>query len=515
MNLSEEGQEPESPQLVPVEYEPDPLPDDSKVALGEATAQPRWKFGWWMIPLLGVLLAFGGLSVYRLQNKNGEEVAVTERSPLTVRTVAAEEGDIQAWISSEGTVQAVRFKHLAFDVDGDITYLTDRDGRSLRAGDLVSQGELLASIDDRTLQADVIQAESAVNEARRQRGASAASVAQAEAQVASARAQVAQAEAARSQAISARELAQTELQRYQQLFNQGAISNSDLDNRSNTVRDSAAQVQSAAAQVSSAQAQVDTSQAQVASAEQQLQAVDSQIDTALARLDQSRIALEGTQLYAPFDGVVAYMNIRENEYYSQQAVSSQLGNYQELLNRVPIVVIDPSDFEVMAELPASSGDRIQSGQTALVTPNATQVASTSNSLTDRAEARGMVYSVTPAVSPGNRSIDVMASINSGFANLQHGGSVTLWVAADEKEDAVVVPLNAVVFRNQVPYVFVVNEESIVEQREVKLGVEGLDKREILDGVEPGEQLVTEGQNGLVDGAKVNVAKSDFAAMGGQ
>ena len=515
MNLNEE-KEPAPPQIAPVEDESDPLPNMNMVEVSEAP-KSRWKFSWWMVPLVGVLLAFGGLSVYRLQNKNGEEVAVTERSPLTVRTVAAEAGDILAWISSEGTVQAVRFKHLAFDVDGDITYLTDRDGRSLRAGDSVSQGELLASIDARTLQADVIQAESAVNEARRQRGAAAASVAQAEAQVASARAQVAQAEAGRTQAASARELAQTELQRYQQLFNQGAISNSDLDNRSNTVRDSAAQVQSALAQVSSAQAQVDTSQAQVASAEQQLQAVDSQIDTALARLDQARIALEGTQLYAPFDGVVAYMNIRENEYYSQQAVSSQLGNYQELLNRVPIVVIDPSDFEVMAELPASSGDRIQSGQTALVTPNATQVASTStsSSIADRAEARGMVYAVTPAVSPGNRSIDVTASINSGFSNLQHGGSVTLWVAADEKENAVVVPLNAVVFRNQVPYVFVVNEESIVEQREVKLGVEGLDKREILDGVEPGEQLVTEGQNGLVDGAEVNVTQSDFTAMGGQ
>ena len=197
-NLNEEGKEPALLPLVPIEDESDPLPDMDTAEPSNSDERSRWKFSWWMVPLVGVLLAFGGLSVYRLQNKSGEEVAVTERSPLTVRTVAAEEGDIQAWVSSEGTVQAVRFKHLAFDVDGDITYLMDRDGRSLRAGDSVSQGELLASIDDRTLQADVIQAESAVNEARRQRGAAAASVAQAEAQVASARAQVAQAEAGRA-----------------------------------------------------------------------------------------------------------------------------------------------------------------------------------------------------------------------------------------------------------------------------------------------------------------------------
>ncbi len=474
--------------------------------------KPRFGFSWWMVPVLSAALAVGGLSVYRLQNKQSEVVTVAERAPLSVRTVSATEGSIQAWVSSEGTVQAVRFKHLAFDVDGDITYLANQDGRSLRAGDLVQQGELLAKIDDRKLQADVIQAESAVNEVRRQRGAAAASVAQAEAQVAAARAQVAQAEAQRSQAISSRTLAQTESQRYRTLFEQGAISNSELDNRINTVQDAGAQMQVTSAQVSSAQAQVSTAQAQVSAAEQQLQAVESQIDTALARLEQSKIALEGTQIYAPFDGIVAYLNIRENEYYSLQSVSSQLGNYQELLNRVPIVVIDPSDFEVIAQLPSSSGDRIKSGQTTLITPNTTQIASASNALTDRAEARGEVYSVTPAVSPGNRSIDVTARIQSGFANLQHGESVTLWVAAEEKEKAVVVPLNAVVFRDQKPFVFVVNEQNIVEQREVELGVEGLNEREILAGVEVGDRLVTEGQNGLVDGAEVNVVTADFTAM---
>lgn len=479
----------------------------------EVLQKPRRKFSWWMIPVLGLVLAVGGLSVYRLQGKNSEVATVAERAPLSVKTVAAEEGDIQAWVSSEGTVQAVRFKHLAFDVDGDITYLANKDGRSLRAGDVVQQGELLAQIDDRKLQADVIQAESAVNEVRRQRGAAAASVAQAEAGVASARAQVAQAEAQRSQAVSSRTLAQTESQRYRVLFDKGAISNSELDNRVNTFQDAGAQSQAADAQVSTAQAQVSTAQAQVVAAQQQMQAVDSQIETALARLGQAKIALEGTQIYAPFDGIVAYLNIRENEYYSLQSVSSQLGNYQELLNRVPIVVIDPSDFEVTAQLPAASGDRVKSGQTTLVTQNATQLASASNNLNERAEARGDVYSVTPAVSPGNRSIDVTARIKSGFANLQHGESVTLWVAAEEKEDAVIVPLNAVAFRNQVPYVFVVNEENIVEQRKVALGVEGLNEREILEGVELGEQLVTEGQNGLVDGAEVRIVQSDLAVMG--
>lgn len=487
---------------------------------------------WWLIPALSLVLAVGGISFVRLRDKNSEEAVVTQPAPLTVRTVIAERGSIQAWISSEGTVQAVRFKHLAFDVDGDVTYVVNRDGRNLREGDLVRKGELLAKIDDRNLQADINQAEAAVNEAQRQRGAAAANiaqmksqVAQARSQVAQARSQVAQAEAQRDQARAARNLAQTELQRYQQLFDRGAISASDIDNRRNTVQDAEAQVKAAQAQVettqaqvSAAQAQVDTAQAQVVSAQEQLQATESQIATARARLEQAKVTLEGTRLYAPFDGVVAYLNIRENEYYSLQAVSSQLGNYQELLNRVPIVVIDPSQFEVMADLSATVGDRVRSGQTTLVTSNATQVSvqgSQSSDLTERAEARGDVYAVNPAVSPGNRSIQATARITSGAANLQHGESVTLWIAAAEKTDAVVVPLNAVAFRNQVPYVFVVNKKTNkVEQRQVELGIEGLNQREVLSGIDAGDLLVTEGQNGLVDGATVRVVQDDFTSSGG-
>lgn len=486
---------------------------------GDAERRSGLKKFWWMIPLLGVVLAIGGVSVYRIQSNSSEEAAITEPTPLTVRTVAAEAGSIQAWVSSEGTVQAVRFKHLAFDVDGDITYVVDKDGRNLREGDAVSQGELLAKIDDRNLQADLNQAEAAVNEAVRQRGAQAASVAQAQSQVAQARAAVDQAQAQLSQARSARDLAQTELQRYQTLYSRGALSASDLDNRRSTVTDATAQIQVAQGQVSSAQAQVATAQAQVAAAQEQLRAADSQVATARSRVNQSEVALEGTRLYAPFDGIVAYFNIRENEYYSVQAVSSQTGNYQELLNRVPIVVIDPSQFEVTADLSTSAGNRVRPGQTTLVTsgvgPGADQSNQGSN-LSDRAEARGQVYAVNPAVSPGNRSIQMVSRITSGSANLQHGESVTLWIAAAERDRTVVVPLNAVAFRDQVPFVFVVNEATnTVEQRQVELGLEGLDQREILSGVEAGEQLVTEGQNGLVDGATVRISASNFTTPAGE
>ncbi|MEL6470981.1 MAG: efflux RND transporter periplasmic adaptor subunit [Cyanobacteria bacterium J06623_4] len=482
---------------------PESVADSSKNAAHKPNLGSRLKGRWWLIPAVGIVIAIGGLTAVRIQQTRSQDIEASTPAPLTVRSAIAQSAPIQAWTSSEGIVEAVRFKYLTFDVAGDVTYLAEREGRNLREGDTVTAGELLAQIDDRSLQADVNQAQAAVNEAMRQRGAAAASVAQAESQVAQARAQVAQTQAQLNQAESAQNLAQTESQRYQQLFSQGAISASELDNRLSTLQDSAAQVQAAQAQVSAAQAQVSTAQAQVLSAQEQLRATDSQIETARARLQQAQVALEGTRLYAPFDGIVAYLNIRESENYAPQGAQNDPGE-------VPIVVVDPSQYEVIADFAAYRGERIAPGQTTLVQDgqvNSAVSAQPSDDLLSRADAQGEVYSVNPAVSPDGRSIEVTSRISSGGANLRHGENITLWVAIAEAEDAVTVPLSAVVYREQQPYVFVINEQTNqVEQRLVEIGIEGLNERQILSGVTVGEEVVTEGQNRLVDGATVQVAQ---------
>jgi len=46
------------------------------------------------------------------------------------------------------------------------------------------------------------------------------------------------------------------------------------------------------------------------------------------------------------------------------------------------------------------------------------------------------------------------------------------------------------------------------RREVKTGIENSDRVEIISGVKPGEMVVTSGQNGLPDGAKVTLAARD-------
>ncbi|WP_228056632.1 hypothetical protein [Microcoleus sp. LEGE 07076] len=125
--------------------------------------------------MLGFVVAIGGVTVTRF--RGNEPAAVTETAALSVRTAAAKQEPIRAWISSEGTVTAVKYQHMTFNTEGDVTYIANRDGRRLREGDPVTPGELLARVDDRNLVADVRQAEAAVSEAQQQQAAANADIA--------------------------------------------------------------------------------------------------------------------------------------------------------------------------------------------------------------------------------------------------------------------------------------------------------------------------------------------------
>lgn len=481
---------------------------------------------YWWIGLLGLLL-LGGIvtAIARPWSNTTEETTTqTERVKLSVRTTEAKRQPIRAWVSSEGNVQAVNYKHLAFEVEGDVTYIADRNGRELREGDRVTQGELLATVDERESLADVSQAQAAIAEAQQNRAAAAAEVARANAQLQQARSQIRQVQQQVNKAQTSQNLAQTELERYRPLVEQGAISESEFDTRVSRVLDAEADVAATQAEVAAAQEQVRSAEAQVRAAEEQYKATQSAITTTEARLSQAEVALEGARLYAPFDGIVAYLNINEGEYYSPQIVSSQLGgDYQGILERVPMVIIDPNQYEVMVELAGSNGDRVEPGQTAFVASESNIDRSVANldsgnsafsdreynteqdTLFNNARARGEVFAVNPAVSPGGRAIEATVRLEpSTTEDIKHGEQVLTWIAVAEDNNAVVVPLNAVVYRDRIPYVFVVNPQGVIEQRQVELGIRGITQQQIIDGVAANEAVVTQGQNRLVDDVEVKV-----------
>ncbi|HKL03296.1 MAG TPA: hypothetical protein VJ911_06450, partial [Cryomorphaceae bacterium] len=53
--------------------------------------------------------------------------------------------------------------------------------------------------------------------------------------------------------------------------------------------------------------------------------------------------------------------------------------------------------------------------------------------------------------------------------------------------------------------FIVKDDSLAKQSELKLGIEQGDRVEVLSGLQPGDQIVITGQRSLSDSTKVRVA----------
>ena len=453
-----------------------------------------------LLLLLGAIaLLAGGVLIWRSLSSSPEstveETDNIEQARLTVKATTVNLEPIQAWTYADGTVSAVIKKHLTFQAEGTIDYIKKVDGRDLREGDRIQKGELLAKVDRRKYDADIDVAAAAQIEAQNQVLNAVANLRQAEESLA-------QSQADLQKAKTNEAFAQIDLKRYQELALEGGITQREVDVKEIDYKNAQTAAIAAEAAVRSAQAQVTAAQTEVETAE-------AGVQSANAKLSQSNIESEDTELIAPFDGVISRLNIREGEYWSPQIVNVT-GDYQGIIERLPIILIKPDQFEVQVKLPAFQGEDIRPGQRAFIILDRDRSKSHSGTITGQdlmklASAQGTVFSVGPSVSPGERSVRVTIRINQGVANLQDGEQVSAWIAVEEKEQALVAPFKAFVFRDRQPYVFVVNEaEGVVEQRAIKQGIEGLAKREIIEGVKPGEKLVTEGNNRLVNGAPVEI-----------
>ncbi|NET38646.1 MAG: HlyD family efflux transporter periplasmic adaptor subunit [Cyanothece sp. SIO1E1] len=437
------------------------------------------------ILLMLVILGFVGLRAFKelRSGPKGEETeTVVSGARLPVRVIRTQRGAIQDWVSSpDGQVQAVRGKHLTFEANGEITTLKRIDQRYLREGDLVSKGELLATIDDREFRANIRSAQADLEVARQQEDQAVAGLQQAKANL--------------EKAQSDLNLAKTELKRRQELFSQGAIPATEQDEYAN--------------RVDAAQAALKVAEQDVRTAEDGISSAAASTAAANAQLANANVALEDTQLIAPIDGVVAYLNIREGDYWATQRLQVT-GDYQDIVESVPIIVVDPNELEVVMELTALEGAKIRPGQTVYIAlddeiSQAFVEGLTNQTLLKLSRAQGRVFAVNPAVTPGGRAVQVRVKITEGLSRLRVGERVQTWIEADSKPNAIVLPFGAVIFRERQPYVFVVNEtDGTVEQRPIKQGIEGLDAIEVLEGVQPGERVVTEGNNRLVSGASIEI-----------
>lgn len=228
-----------------------------------------------------------------------------------------------------------------------------------------------------------------------------------------------------------------------------------------------------------------------------LDAARAQASVSAAQVARLQAVLDQKQLIAPFSGTVGIPRVDLGQFL-------QPGNQVATLQDLDTMRVDFSVPEQQLPL-LKIGQPIQLG-----------TRSDDKDLPFHGEIRG----IDPRIDPASRLVSVRAEVANSEGQLSPGQFVHVRVVLPEEKDIVALPQTALVTSLYGDYIYVVRPAEnaqeaaapaegekpslVARQVFVKPGRRNLGLVEITEGVAPGDEVVTAGQNRLSNGAPVVV-----------
>jgi multidrug efflux system membrane fusion protein len=321
-------------------------------------------------------------------------------------------------------------------------------------GDIVKTGQLLFTLDRRPFEA---------------------ALAQAEANLSRDQALEAQAEAQLGRDAANAEYQQVTAERQSQLSQRGILSKD-------------------AAQL--AQSQADATAALVKADKANIESTKAELLAQKAAVDTARVQLDYCVIKSPIDGRTGNLSVK---------VGSLITANQ--LEMITISRIQP--VYVTFAVPAMHLSTIKTHMTGgkLAVTAIPQDA-------DAQPATGALSFIDNAVDMTTDTIKLKATFDNADHRLWPGQFARISLRLTTLPNAIVVPSQAVQTGQDGQYVFVVKEDSTVEQRAVVTGQSVAQDMVVQKGLTPGEVVVTEGQLRLEPGAKVTTDLNGGGRRGG-
>ncbi len=363
-----------------------------------------------------------------------------------------------------GRAEAVDEVDLSFRVSGQVIKLP------VRVGDRVAKGDLLAALDP-------IDYRTALDLAR-------GNLMRAQAELAAMEAgarpeEILQLQAGLSEAESSLERAEAEHQRNVALRERGAISQSEFD-LSRTMRDRAA------AQVKTAQEALRIGQ--VGARKEDLLAKAGEIKALQAMVTDAENRLSFTSIMAPFEGGVA---------------ARFVDNFQTVQAQQPILrLLNTASIKIVVQVPESAIS---------LAPLVEKVTCWFDAFPDR-EFEGRVFEIGTEATRTTRTFPVTALIDQPEdVKILPGMAARVQAVVDDSisidRHQLTVPIGAVFTPDtqRQSYVWLVDEQNrTVSRRSVQTGAISSLGLTILEGIEPGDWVVTAGVHSLREGQRVRL-----------
>lgn len=389
--------------------------------------------------LCSVALGAAGCSGGSGGDGSAADTAPEERAPVPVSVSTAEGREQPVTLTLDGTLVADEESQLTSVVAGRVVEVF------VERGSVVEEGQPIVRLRDVDYRLQAASARAQLEQARARLGmGEGGSVPRAE-EMPDVRA-----------ALSALELAESSLERAEELARRGVLPQQSLDESRQRAAQAREQYQTV----------LNNARASIAS-----------LASARTTLSQASTSASEATVRAPFGGEIAARNVSIGEYVSPQTPV------------VTLVRTDPLRIEV--QVPQQHLMAVRPGQTVRIEVDAVPGRT----------FEGTVRYVSAAVQRETRGLTVEAVVPNSDRLLRPGLFATARIETGTTQDVAVVPPGAVSTEAGVDRVFVV-ADGIVQERVVSVAERGEQEIVIVEGLRGGEQVATSGLDRLADGIRV-------------
>lgn len=205
----------------------------------------------------------------------------------------------------------------------------------------------------------------------------------------------------------------------------------------------------------------------------------SGLTAAINSYKRAKLNFEYTKIMAPFNGVVGDFDLVKGQRINSGQKLCKLFNNSALRIDVGVLESDVTKININGsakiEIPSVPGQAFI----------------------------GKVVNVSPYIDKETKTCKVTIQIQNASSKLKPGMFVKVNIETTNLQNRVLIPKEALLVRDKRPLVFVV-EDGLAKWKYIEMGEQNDEFIEVLSGVEPGENVIVEGQYTLAHDAKVKV-----------
>lgn len=389
----------------------------------------------------------------------------SEAETVTIITVGGMEilqGDLEAKVELIGTTEPEDLVNIMVAVPAEVSEVM------VSVGDYVNEGDVLFVMDTESVEDQVTQAEIAVTMAQ-------VGVDNAKSGVTLTNLAYTMAQNNYDMQRESFDFSQDNLAKYETLLAEGVVSQMEYDQ---------IKLQSSDKQLPILEDQLEQAKASLAQASLGVESAEASLRQAQEGLDSALKMLNDMTVTSPVSGFVTGSNISEKNFAS---------------NAQPAMVIQNMDvITVSASVTENLVPKLNAGDTVQVTVGAL----------DGKTFEGTIDTLSTAANQMTMLFPMTVKVNNANHEIKPGMFATVDVVKAASRDTLYVPSEAVVLRDDLHYIYVMDGEDKAVRKAVTIGIDNGYFTEILTGAVAGDIIVTKGIGLIEDSSVIKMVRSD-------